>query len=376
MKKILIVTTVEATISGFLVPHIEHLMARGIKVEVATCLHEHSKLAETIPRVTIHHIPFSRSIASYKNIFAMFKLRKLIRRNNYHLIHVHTPIASFITRLVNSHKRTPLVYTAHGFHFNENGNIITNFLFKSAEKIAGKWLNKLIVINDEDVVQGKLIVDPAKVTKVSGIGIDESAFTKENVTINFLTNLKASLNINEKNKIIIHIAEFNENKRQIDIINAAIMLKKWKEDVTFLLVGDGVLKDDIECQVNKENLHDYVKVVGFRTDISQLLAISDVGLNVSLREGLPRSVMEMMAMKLPIIATNIRGNRELVDDCHNGYLIEVKNPQELANRCQLLLQDTSTRKLFGKRGRKMIESKYTLSNVLKEMDKIYEEFGI
>ncbi|OZM57479.1 hypothetical protein CIB95_08475 [Lottiidibacillus patelloidae] len=375
MKKILIVTTIESFVRAFLIPHIAHLQKKGIKVEIATCLDKNSTLSHDLSDVKIHHIPFSRNIFSLKNIFATFKLYHFLKLNNFHLIHVHTPIASFITRLVNLSKKVPLVYTAHGFHFHKQGSKLTNFIFKLSESIAGKWLNKLIVINDEDYNQAITFINPKKVQLIHGIGIDINRFLSETVSANKKA-IKSKLKIPTEKKVLIHLAEFNRNKSQIDLIEAAKIMKEVRHDFIFLLVGEGHLREKMETIIAEEKLSNYVKTLGFRTDIVDLLSISTIGLNVSLREGLPRSIMEMMLLKLPVVATNIRGNRDLVKHKKSGFLVPVQSPQEIARYCQVLLDNSEMRKAFGRNGKTIIESNYGLDEVLKEIDKVYEEVGL
>jgi glycosyltransferase involved in cell wall biosynthesis len=374
MKKILIVTTIEATVKGFLIPHIKHLQAQGHDIEVATNLSKDSSLQKDLPNVNLHDIPFSRSVTSYKNLIALRHIKKLLTHTPYDLIHVHTPIASFLTRFANRKKNIPLIYTAHGFHFNEQGSKLQNFIFRYLERLAGKWLDKLIVINAEDYKQAVEIVTPTKVTHVKGIGIDENYYSPLTISTKMIQNLKKANNFPLDKKIIIHIAEFNENKRQIDIVEAAGTLKKKRNDFHFFLVGEGDSLLDIKQAITKYNVNEEVSCLGFRKDIKELLAISDIGLNVSLREGLPRSVMEMMAMNLPVIATNIRGNRDLVINGSTGVLIPVKDSEALANACASLLDNLMDRRLYGQQGRKCIMQEYSLANVLREIDQVYKEF--
>jgi glycosyltransferase involved in cell wall biosynthesis len=362
-------------VRAFLLPHIAHLQKKGIIIEIATCLDDNSTLREDLKGVNIHHIPFSRNIFSLKNIVASFKLYKFLKRTNFHLIHVHTPIASFITRLVNLQKKVPLVYTAHGFHFHEQGSKLTNAIFKFFEKAAGNWLDKLIVINEEDYNQAISFLDSTKVRLIHGIGIDINRFLSKNMSLKE-ADLKLQLKIPPEQKVLIHLAEFNKNKRQIDLVEAAKILKERRDDFLFLLVGEGPLREKIERIIAEENLSNYVKTLGFRTDIVELLSMSDIGLNVSLREGLPRSIMEMMLLQLPVVATNIRGNRDLVQHNESGFLVPVQSPKEIAKHCGILLDDSEKWKTYGRKGKEIIESNYDLPKVLKAIDEVYEEVGL
>src|SRR5699024_5627389 len=135
-----------------------------------------------------------------------------------------------------------------------------------------------------------------------------SKYRREKLNINYHKDLKKGLSINANDIVITHIAEFNNNKRQIDIVHAVNKLKNEYKNFKVLLVGRGPNINFIKQQVKNYHLEKYIKVLGHRNDINNLLMITDIGLLISIREGLPRSVMEMMAMEIPVIVTKIRGN--------------------------------------------------------------------
>lgn len=186
--------------------------------------------------------------------------------------------------------------------------------------------------------------------------------------------MKVELSIKKKDKVITHIGEFNNNKRQIDVLNAVNELNKYSNDLKVLLIGRGPNLNFIKSKVKEFNLDDKVKVLGYRRDIKELLAITDIGLLVSLREGLPRSVMEMMSMKIPVIVTNIRGNRDLINDKREGFHIPVKSPDKLSEQLLTLIQDDKLREEMGIKGRKKIVNHFSLENILGEMKKIYSNY--
>jgi glycosyltransferase involved in cell wall biosynthesis len=368
--KCLIVTTLDRQIILFLVPHIKLLQEMGYTVTIATSIINDKKLAEQLPNVHLIHLPFSRSITSKANIKAFFKIRKLIRKEKYPLIHVHTPIASFLTRLASTNKQS-IVYTAHGFHFNENGSKISNQIYYAAEKYAARKTDKLIVMNTHDYEKSKEFLPASDIYFIHGIGIDASFYNPSLFSYESRKSIRENLHIPLGKTVITHIAEFNENKRQIDILEAAEKMKKTHQDFVVLLVGDGKLADEIKLEIQNKGLHEYVRCLGFREDIRELLSITDIGLLVSEREGLPKSVMEMMAMEKPVVVSNIRGNRDLVEEGSNGLLVPVKDSSELMRAILLLVENREFRNKLGTTGRKLILEKYDLPLILEKTKEVY-----
>ncbi|WP_068776171.1 glycosyltransferase family 4 protein [Paenibacillus sp. FJAT-26967] len=376
MRNVLFVTTVDTTVRAFLLPHIRYFLERGYHVEIATGVLDRNWLEEQLPDVPLHAISFHRSIKSPDNLKAFLAIRKLLLTNKYDLIHVHTPIASFVTRLASIFTRSQVLYTAHGFHFNENGSFLGNFLFKWAEKLAGYRTDKLVVINTDDKIAASQIVPAHKISYIKGVGIDTELY-KPVVDEGSKAAFKHELGIAPQTKVVTHIAEFNGNKRQIDVVEATDCLKKsGVEDFIVLLVGNGSSLEEIQEIIISKNLEDRIQCLGYRSDIAEVLSISDIGLLVSLREGLPRSIMEMMAMEIPVIATEIRGNRDLIRDGETGYLVPVKSPELLAQKMKELLLNEERRRLFGHNARERVLTEFALPRIITNMELVYKELGI
>ncbi|MFJ8526933.1 glycosyltransferase [Bacillus sp. NPDC094106] len=374
MKKVLIVTTISTTVTAFLIPHIKLLENMGFQVEIATkIIGDERKFRSILKGYEVYNLPFSRSVKSLENVKAYKQMKKLISETDYNFIHVHTPIASFLTRLA-SKKNTKVIYTAHGFHFNENGSFVTNTVFKLAEKIGALKTDKLIVINKDDYKSGGEIISPTKLRYIKGVGVDMHQYNLQVIDLEAKLKLKKELGIKEDSKIITHIAEFNDNKRQLDIVLAAKeLIKKYGDKFVVLLVGTGKMLGDIKNKIKELGLDHNVKCLGFRNDVNQILSITNVGLLVSLREGLPKSVMEMMAMKVPVVLTNIRGNRDLVENSKNGFLVDVKSPQQIAECCYSILTNSKLAENFKESSYKKMLEEYSLEKILHELKQVYSD---
>jgi glycosyltransferase EpsD len=235
-----------------------------------------------------------------------------------------------------------------------------------------KYTDCLITINDEDyecAVRKKL--KACSIKKVNGVGIDLNKFKPQ--TLEKKKELRKQYGYNENDFILICIGELNHNKHQDLLINVVNVLKNKIPNVKLLLVGSGNLMDQYKNQVKKIDLDRYIEFLGYRSDVPNLLSISDILVSASRREGLPVNVMEAMATGLPLVVTDCRGNKDLVKNGENGFVIGIDDVYEFANAVDKLHKSKELRWKFGQKSLEFIKD-YSVENVRKEMEKIYEVY--
>ncbi|MGO1369354.1 glycosyltransferase family 4 protein [Senegalia sp. (in: firmicutes)] len=370
IKKVLFVSTVESHIILFHIPFMKYFQDKGYEVHVATKI---SKRKQDLinENIILHDIDFTRKPYSYKIFKSLFQLIKLMKNNNFNLIHFHTPMASFIGRLAAKITNTnPVLYTAHGFHFYKNSPPLNWILFYNLERIASHWTDGLITINEEDYNRAKKfkLRKSGSLYYLNGVGVDIDKYEiKNNVS---KEDIRKKLGFSKDDFIVLMIGELNKNKNHIQAINAIDSIKN--KDIKLIIVGEGELQNNLENYIKDQNIEN-VKMLGFRKDIPEILFSSDVLVSMSHREGLPKNIIEGMVASKPIIATNIRGNRDLVKNNVNGYLVEVGDEKSTKKYILELYNDKKLRMNLGKQGRKFID-KYSLKNIMIEMDKIYKKY--
>lgn len=363
MKKVLFVATVTRHINAFHIPYLKWFKEQGYEVYVA------SRGDEPIEYCDKHFdIPFERFPIKPSNIKAYKQLKNIIDENKYEIIHCHTPVGGVLTRLAARKARkkynTKVIYTAHGFHFYKGAPLLNWIIYYPIEKICAKWTDCLITITNEDDEFAKKHLNAGKIEHVNGVGINTERLKKE-LTQEEKINFRKKLEIREDDTVFSYIAELNANKNQILLIKTIEELKKERPNIKLLLIGDGPLKSQYQEYIKDKNLENEVKLLGKRQDINELLSITDIYLASSKREGLPVNVMEAMYKGLPIIATDNRGHRELMEDWQNGFII--KNQYELIDRIKNIEISNSREKNKEKAIRK-----YLLSEVIQKMKKNYE----
>jgi glycosyltransferase EpsD len=317
-------------------------------------------------------IPFERSPFKFGNINAYFKLKKIIDSEKYDLIHTHTPMGGVVTRLAARNARkmgTKVLYTAHGFHFFKGAPLLNWIIYYPIEKIMARHTDKLITINNEDFELASKKFK-TEVHYVPGVGIDSKRFDIS-ITDDERIKIRNSIGLNESDFVLLYPAELNKNKNQILLIKAMVEVVKIYPNIKLLLPGKDSLNGFHEKVIQKMGLSSNVILLGYRNDISNLLKITNLSISTSLREGLPVNIMEAMYLKLPIVVTDCRGNRDLVEDGVTGYIVDRFSKDALAEKIKILYKNADLRLEFGTEAGIKTQD-YRIDNIITKMKFIYE----
>lgn len=367
MKKVLYVTTVSRTINAFLIPHINMLLDNGYEIHCACSIDKPVDKELQRRGVKIFEVPFSRNPLGIGNIKAFIKLEELQRINDYDIVHVHTPIAAIYGRLLKlNFPSLRIIYTAHGYHFLKGGSKLGWILYYPIEKIMAKFTDVTININKEDYEITKEKLKPKKCYLLNGVGLDLDKYKK--LSSKEIQEKRKEFGLKDKDFVVLMIAEINKNKNHIQLINAMDILKDKYPNIKVLCIGDGTLKESLEKQIILRNLQNNIFMLGYRLDVNKFINISDIGILLSRREGLPRNIMEFMACGRKVIATDIRGCRDLICDETIGTLVNVDDYESTAKAIEkyYILNDKSFE--VSKEIRK-----YDIESINSELLKIYED---
>ncbi len=379
MKRVLIVASVASMIDQFNVENIKLLLSLGYKVEVAANFENPGNMSiqkkELLTaklkqmRVKIHQIDFSRNMKQVKNHLIAYKqLKKVVADNKIDIIHCHSPIGGAISRLVGKTNNVKVIYTAHGFHFYKGAPLINWMLYFPIEYYLSKYTDQLIVINQEDYVRARKLFPIKNVHLVHGVGVDIQKI--ENIEID-RQQKKLELKILNEQIVLLSIGELNDNKNHELVIDC---LKDFNNvNFKYLICGDGVLKEKLQAKIKQYDLEDKIELLGYRTDILELLKICDFFIFPSKREGLPVSIMEAMACRVPVIGSKIRGNSDLIQDNINGFLFSLDDRKEfiqIITKFLLKEYDEDDLNFIKENAFKSVQN-YSLKNVLDELKKVY-----
>ena len=371
MKKILYVTTVSSTINAFLVPHIKYLIEQGYKVDVATNITDEVDKSLIDIGVRVFKVDFQRTPISLKNSRAYKQIREIQKNEKYDMVHVHTPVASFVTRYaLRKEKNLKIIYTCHGFHFYKGGSILNWMLFYPIEYLAARWTDKLITINSEDLEVAKKfkLRNNGSVSKIHGVGIEKEKYVVENFD---KSEYRRKLNLENEDFVILVLAELNKNKNHIQLIKAMSKLKDKYPNIKALFAGVGPLEEEIKYQIKNYGLENNIQLLGWRNDVKELINSCDVVGLFSKREGLGKCLLEGMICRKAVISTNTRGPKELIVNDENGFLFEIDEHEETIKSIEKIYKDKSLKAKFEYNGKKKAD-RYLLENVLCQLDEIYK----
>lgn len=367
MKKILYVTTVSSTINTFLIPHIKHLMDLGNEVQIASSLDQEINKELIEYGVKFNELAFSRNPISISNKKALKEIRDLYNKEKFDIVHVHTPVASFVTRFALRNEKIKMIYTCHGFHFYKGAPLINWMIYYPLERLAANWTDTLVTINSEDLnrAKGFNLRNGGEVQLMHGVGLDLSKYEISNFNKD---EYRKNLGLDKNDFIILVLSELNKNKNHMQVIKAMNLLKKDNLNIKVLFAGKGPLENELKNEVRKLGLEENIVFLGFRNDVSELINMCDCLALFSKREGLGKCLLEGMYAGKPLLATNTRGPRELVEHGKNGFLIEVGNVTDTAESIKKLYFNNEKRNIIRNNNEKT--NMYNLNNVLNEIQKI------
>jgi len=329
-------------------------------------------LAFAEAKVPYFMVPMERSISPLKDLLALGTIYREIRNRHFDIVHAHSSKAGVLARIASRWAKVPVViYSPHAFSFAAPGWGKEQHMYIIFERIAARFGDIIIADSqgERDLAIGHRIADPENITVISpGVPLEDY---KPRMAEEHKIQLRASLGINPDSAVIIFVGRLATQKDPVTFIQAAEHLVADMPQVTFLLVGDGPLAEQCIYLIQQGPLHDRMKLLGWRRDYRDLLALSDIAVVSSLFEGLPFILLEAMALSIPVIATAVAGNQDVVVHEKNGLLVSPEAPLEIAERCCWLLQHPDRAKHLSTAARRTVEKRFSMDTMLSLTEQLY-----
>lgn len=370
MKKILIVTSSYYFVRVFLQAHIKHLSENGWCVHVAS-----EDDGEPIPYVHRQiDIPIKRSPFKIDNIKAVNRLRKHINSEKYDIVHCHTPLGAMVARLAAREARkkigTKVIYMTHGLHFYQGAPLKNWVLYYPVEKFLSRYTDAIITINEEDRAAVAKFRQIKKQYKIPGIGYDSQHIGSLDKCRR--EELRRQNGFTPEDFVGIYIARYTNDKNHRFLIKALPDIHTHIPQCKFIMLGDGKELESCRELAKQLGVDDSVRIMGFKHDIGDYLLMADVGVSPSVSEGLGMGLVEEMCAKLPILATDIRGHRDLINSGENGILYPLNDSKTFVEKLCYLYSNPAERERIGNAAYSNI-SQYSVENIISVMMSIYDD---
>ncbi len=292
------------------------------------------------------------------------KLINVIRENKIDIVHTHLWGANFWGRIAAKVARVPVIIAT------EHSTPSFKSLFKKfADRVLAKFTDKIIAVSEEvKNSNSKEIGIKEEKFEVIYNGVDTSSRPQ---AAGHKQQLKHLLGINNDEIIISCIGRLSPEKGHRYLFEAMGLLNG-KYKVKLLVVGDGLEKQRLGDSVKGLGIEEKIIFTGMRKDIREILGITDVLVSASLREGMPITALEAMACRVPVIATNVGGTHEVVQDAKTGILVEAKSPKSLVEATKRLLDNSALAKQMGKKGYERVSTMFSLDAMVDKHQRLYE----
>lgn len=310
--------------------------------------------------VDTYHLP--RGVDPFRLAWSLGELVAYFRRVKPDLVHTHCSVPGIVGRIAARLAGVPVVvHTVHGFAFHDGSRGPVAATAVAVERFAGRLTDVLLSQNHEDMdraLRYNIVPEPQLEWVGNGIALERF--------------LAATPRHEPARPVIITcVARMEPVKNHALLFEAAARLKRTGRRFELWLVGGGEGRARCERQVADLGLTDEVRFLGYRDDIPQLLADSDIGVLTSLKEGIPRAALEAMAAGLPMVATRVTGTREVVRDGDTGFLVDVDDADGFAGALARLADDPALRAGMGARGREVARAEYDEAIIVRRLEHVY-----
>jgi glycosyltransferase involved in cell wall biosynthesis len=314
---------------------------------------------------------FIREINPIKDFRALLDIRDILKKEKPDIVHTHSSKAGILGRIAAKLAGVKtIVHTIHGYGFNDTQKWYVKCFYIYLEKFCSLFCHKLIAVSKEDIKKGVML----KIAKK-----DKFELIRAGIDINFYKNFVSSedfrktLKIAKTDKIVTTIGAFKPQKNLKDFIKVCNIVSELFKNSIFLVIGDGGLRGELENIIENLKLKNKIILLGWRTDIAEILKISDIFVLTSLWEGLPCAILEAMCCGKPVIANAVDGVKEIVSDNETGFLIEPYNCNMSAEKILYLLNNKTVCQRMGDKAKNSITGEFDINYAVKQHEELYNK---
>lgn len=312
-----------------------------------------------------------RRVAPLRDLTALLRLINLINSKRFDIIHTHTSKAGFLGRLaarIAGARR--VIYSPHGDIFSGYFPGYQTEIYRLAERAAAAWCDTIVTLSDAGAREylSRAIGDRRQFVTIPN-GVDAGALASAADR----RGVRREFGI-ERDAFVIACVGRLVRVKGIDVLVAAaprIAAQDGGPDVRFLVVGDGPERTALASAAARLGVGDRFSFTGFRADVGRLLSAADLLAMPSRNEGLGMSILEAMALSLPVVASHVGGIPEVVTDGATGILVTPEDPDALAHACVDLVRDPERARKMGIAGRRLVSERFSVERFVEKTARLY-----
>jgi glycosyltransferase involved in cell wall biosynthesis len=333
------------------------------RTDLTPLAHEMNIPTQMVPNLINHIDPLV-------NLKAIVDLRKIMVKGKFDVVHTHSSVAGVVGRIAAFLARVPvIIHHVHGWGLHEKMSTFSKILYLNLERLCASFTDRLIVVSKTDIQKGLeyRIGNESKFALIfNGIDLERFEDPVDGPQI------RADLGLNPDSDLVGMIGRLDQQKNPLDFIKAAAIVSDRFENVEFIFIGDGPLRNDCERLIKELNLGEKFFLLGYRNDVTRILPLLKITALSSLWEGLPIVFLEALCAGKPIVANDVDGAKEVVIDGETGFLVTPGNPSEMAERIlDLLNNDSLCNDMAGIA--KHRSEYFSVDRMVSEIEKLYED---
>lgn len=316
-----------------------------------------------------------RDINIFLDIAALLKIKRILKKENPDIVHLHTSKAGFLGRIAAKLAAVQtVIYMPHGHIFYGYTNFVLTKIYIVLERFSARLCDAIITLSDvesRDFLTRKIGSKDKFFTIHNGIDLKDYQV----IDTDRIRELKNEVDVKAPTPVVTVISRLEPVKGVEIFIRALAEVTRVIPNFTALIVGSGTLRESLQLKAKSLNLDEKIKFLGYRADIKEIISLSDIVVNPALNEGLGLVILEAQALGKVVIATEVGGVPEVIIDNQTGILVQAGDYKSLAAAIVRILQDKELAARLAIEAKKRIELEFSKEKMISRLVELYFKFS-